>query len=264
MNYSKRYTSLTPGGWPKITFVELFDAQSRVETPPKEAKEDERLKKLNSKYLTYAARLGLRLPARGGARSMATCPLGSLMTARASLKKPALRRRRLARTMLRNVIAESDIASGISQVLQEKIIRSDPSGEGTILDFYNFNNISIKPLSALDFESQFLWKIDSKYEVLSALDINFTDVTLRIDQNRRQTGRNDSSDTNNDDEVELPPLVTAWLIILHDILTIGWGSRREFEDYRIYKRYGKCRYRFGFSKTTCSMVPPKALLIFSC
>ena len=82
--------------------------------------------------LTEAAKLGLRLPARGVLDLWA---LAYWVThdREISIYNKHHAAEKIARTMLRNVIAESSLSSETGHHLQDQIIQRNPQG-GTVLD----------------------------------------------------------------------------------------------------------------------------------
>lgn len=87
-------------------------------------------KKRKESYLTDAAQLGLRLPARG---VLDLWQLTYWVTTDPTIEKHR-HAETIARTMLRNVITESNMPSEIGRLLQEQIIRRTHQ-DGTLLDF---------------------------------------------------------------------------------------------------------------------------------
>lgn len=227
-----------------ISFVELFDARNHAEdcasTKPANAllgemvnekgeiqfagligrqthaedRFDEGIRNLDADYLTLAARLGLQLPARG------VLDLWQLAYwAVNNGENTPLKAEKIARTMLRNHIAESKLSNKLSQCLQGNIIGRSPNGAG-ILNFRAPNpGLSATYTRASDFKL----RVDMikqgeglKYAVRSTIFARGNVEIALFSLDGRAAERND-------DRSELPGLVAAWLTVLHDIVL--WSTK---------------------------------------
>lgn len=137
---------------------------------------------------------------------------------------------KIIRTMLRNAIAESKMPNTRAQLLQGTIRRTNKGG--TFLSFLE-TELETQALSALDFETQLIKPITKNpvYAIRSRLTVEiFEDLILLLNrpdstsQTNEKTGNSYPQPfvitTNKEYFPELPPLVAAWLMILHDILLL--------------------------------------------
>jgi len=147
---------------------------------------------------------------------------------------------KIARTMLRNIIAESGMSSRMSHFLQERLILRNAEG-GTVLDFYGVEpEKRLKRLTKLEqqyrFQPVFSGSGDDggcaarQQSVRSTLRLNeVKGLFLSVrDANAAASLPGKGKD---DFDIELPPAVTAWLSVLHDVArwakdssVIGFGD----------------------------------------
>lgn len=208
-----------------IRLVELFDARRRMEyRSTKSSNIGAGLEVLDEKYLTHAARHGLRLPARG------VLDLWQLAYWASSYDWGIIKKdtcdasaETITRTMLRNAIAESNLSSQMGRCLQGEIIQR-PASERTLLNFYTPNPaLTVKHLCSLDFELRHDLedrKIDDCTEIRSWLSVcRVHEVALSLEQHEQNpTSEDGSSKRIANDQIVLPSLVAAWLSVLYDIL----------------------------------------------
>ena len=148
---------------------------------------------------------------------------------------------KVARTMLRTAIASSDMPHAIAQKLQHDIIRRGEKG-GTNLYFKKEESLKLSFMTSAnhDFEyalTSVISKISSKHTLSSRLVIcNIEDVTLSLQHNHlsikpcyfSEGSANNQypqpfiiENANKRRQIEFPPLVAAWLEVLHDILMLA-------------------------------------------
>lgn len=217
------------GNGPRATLLDLFDAAGYIEHSQG-----------SDKCLTLAAKLALHLPARGvnnlwqlahsAACDELTDPIAEEEQRPAKAEKSERQREfkaeRVARAMLRNLIAESKMSSDVGQRLQEHVIQRFAGG-ATVLNFRDPNpRLKVIQVAATDFSRCFTTteavseggkKRD--YAVRSTLtvrgDREFDDFSLV----REPTGESrDNNVCTEAVEEKLPPLVAGWLAVLHDIV----------------------------------------------
>lgn len=216
----------------ELNFLDLLDAGKLLDDPDKERP-----------HLTYAAEYGLWLPARGvldlwqlahwvvsdhGTFPIPVAKAKSAGKTKPKLKRePDLRAEKIARTMLRNVIAPSKLTSKVGKRIQDQIVRRNVLG-GTVLDF---SDVELKLLRTTRSTSQFhlstenlpvdkasyLSVDEANYAVRSGL--SFHDIVGHVINLEWQEQSNDSGEPCDRVQTEeLPLLVVAWLMILHDIV----------------------------------------------
>jgi hypothetical protein len=165
-------------------------------------------------YFTNAARLGLQLPARG------VLDLWQLAywIRQDGMTEASDQAEKIARTMLRNSITESSMSSSMGRCLQERIIRRNIK-KGTDLLLGDFNPVlQVYPLH------WGLFKFRGRRQILVAPEgeVGIVDVrsSLRVHKvsPMNMSLKGEGKKKNND---MLPDLVTAWLMVLYDI--IGWS-----------------------------------------
>jgi hypothetical protein len=229
----------------EITFVELFDAKEHVvcDTNTHQNKTvmieindtksnseiliveltKKQKNELDKKHLTQSARTGLQLPAR--------CVLDLWQLAYWAVndnknddeKNESLRAEKVARTMLRNLISESNVSSKTGQMLQNKIIGRNFDG-ATILNFHEPNPyLNISYLQALEAE----FRLGSQalpankqivYSVKSSLSVRGEPSLVIFSLEDNIVNKNIANKIHDDINNELPPLVGGWLSILYDIV----------------------------------------------
>jgi hypothetical protein len=174
----------------------------------------------DSKYLTFAGEHGLQLPARG------VLDLWQLaywvVNDKAGFKdNKDFRAEKIARTMLRNLTAESNMSSRLGHLLQDRLIRRNPEG-GTILDFKRVpldvtylrnqrNEFRLRPVS-LNTTGQHGWATRSalKLYAVETVILSIVDIKKPGAQGHLRIS-------------ELPSVVAAWLIVLHDVVL--WAEK---------------------------------------
>ncbi|GBL47656.1 hypothetical protein SFMTTN_3498 [Sulfuriferula multivorans] len=213
------------GNGPPVKFVEIFDARKHAEIRSKKVKASKGICDLKQAHLTQSARLGLQLPARG-VIDLWQLVHWAVNDPASNAKTNDLRAETIARTMLRNIIAESKMSSEIGRLLQEKIICRDPDG-ATILNFREPNpSLSVTHLRASGFD----YRVDLKtpllrektnpsYAVRSILTIVGDEelVIFSLERKSAQKKRDGG------DMMELSSLVAGWLAVLHDI--VMWAAK---------------------------------------
>ncbi len=185
--------------------------------------------------LSRAAQYGLLLPARGvldlwqlAYWVVRDSPMNSDFDFRAE---------KIARTMLRNVIAGSQMQNAMGQCLQNNIIRRIDTG-GTVLDF-NAAKPIIKYLRAVSFidnpvrpEKSPVGYIARSTLIVNSLENVILSLEYQHPDNRKKNPNDDVTSgtcfpqpfviaTNDRKVAELPPRVSSWLVILHDILLLA-------------------------------------------
>lgn len=196
--------------------------------------------KKSSSYLTQAAQDGLTL----SSRSLLDLWQLAHWVVNDSAESPLdFRAEKIARSMLRNAISGSKMSSAMGQCLQDDIIRRSKD-KGTVIFFgelalqqshLRVPGITVfqKPTAA---NKQFSYNIRSKLMVGSIEDVA---LSLKREQPSRKYDTDDKNTVyenkkpdifpqpfiiaNESEEQieELPPLVSAWLTILYDILTMA-------------------------------------------
>lgn len=169
-------------------------------------------------FLTRAAQHGLSLSARG---VLDLWQLTYWVVNDKKVVESNLAAEKIARTMLRNAIAGSTMPSAMGKCLQERIIQRTEKG-GTSLLFYEQTAILGK-LYLYDLQCKLEGghdMEDEKCSWLSRFDITVNKIenvmlTLRL---RKKKGKKDNQ------PIELPDFVTAWLSILHDIIVLGYQT----------------------------------------
>ncbi len=160
---------------------------------------------INPYWLTWAGRNALRLPARS------VIDLWHLVHWVANdttfFMDNDNKAEQIARTMLRNVIAESQVTNHLSRHLQTDVIYT--GGGGTLLNFRE-HKLKVECIASIDTGSFF--PIKPKDDIKSSLCIrrardSFPSFKLK--------------DEKEGIEEELPKLVAAWLIILYDVLAFA-------------------------------------------
>lgn len=233
---------------PKLRFLEILEVRKRGETISKTGEANNGLSRLAPEYLTQAARLGLQLPARSvldlwqlvhwAVYDSTASPRKAVLQEE---KKPDFRAEKIARTMLRNILAESKISNKAGRLLQEKIIRRDPSG-ATTLDFREPNpSLNVTHLRARDFESRGKLKnlpsdkgTEQSYAVRSTLfargeeELILVSLKPNLSLKPNRVGKthqtnHDNGEDDADMDWELPRLVSGWLTVLHDI--VMWAEK---------------------------------------
>lgn len=208
--------------------IDLFDAKSRIKDVVDKSDEEK-----DNSYLTEAAELGLRLPARA---VLDLWQLAYWVTHDKTIK-PHRRAEKIARTMLRNVIAESSMPSEMGRRLQEQIIRRTHQG-GTMLDFEDpklpDSALEVTRLRSPDFELPIVLLREKELYVVRSwvyvMQVNATILRLKyFPQGQHWVGaplsgaQGGNRDINkNIEHILLPDLVSAWLTVLHD--TLVWGA----------------------------------------
>lgn len=223
---------------PSIQIIEFIEEHKDIENPSEKVKG---IATLNKKYLTAAAQLGLQLPAR------AVLDLWQLAywavnahpekNRKNESESSPLIAEKIARTMLRNIIAESKLSSNLGRVLQDRVIDQDPKG-ATILNFkYPEFSLKVNCLRALDFSFRVIpnrsnEKLKSNFYVNSMisflgdekLDLIFLNDPIgkkgSDNQVTKPVIKNDlikQHNTVDKDSESLPDLVAGWLEILFDI-----------------------------------------------
>lgn len=203
-------------GAPSLNFIDLLDSRKllpKVSCPkcPDNIVDT----------LTLAARHGLQLPARG------VLDLWQLAHAVVTEtdhdpKGKDFRAEKIARTMLRNVIPPSRLTNDLGRLLQDQVIRRHAGG-GTMLDFSDAQvkvwrlrrpvvDIRSRASVAQATDGQQLCSVVSKL-TLSEIE----DVTVEMAR-KSSASSSGSVGGGTAQGVELPQLVAAWLVILHDIL----------------------------------------------
>lgn len=181
--------------------------------------------KLKEPYLTDAAQLGLRLPARG---VLDLWQLTYWVTTDPTIEEHR-RAETIARTMLRNVITESNIPSEIGRLLQEQVIRRTHQ-DGTLLDFEGTKLVFEDPeiydkllevsrVLSQDFTlpKHLYYPLENPDVVQSWLEVNqIKTLNLRLKYYPYRQQKEEP------EFILLPDLVAAWLTILHD--TLVWGA----------------------------------------
>ncbi len=198
----------------RITLLDLFDVTDKVDIKSKDP------------YLTLtrAAHHGLLLPARS------VLDLWQLLDwlvkdEEASSICRDFKAEKVARTMLRNAISSSHLPNWLAQKLQNEVLGRGENG-GTILNFQAGSlYYKVIPLisSNHDFEFALTPVISTlayiEYKSQSHLGINnIDDLTCIIN---KADSSNDTESPNKKEPTELPPLILAWLIVLHDILVLA-------------------------------------------
>jgi hypothetical protein len=228
----------------EIKFIDLFYAKNRVDRAVKNTgtriENIEEKEEIEEYYLTEAAQLGLRLSARGvlDLWQLAYWITNDIRSDEEIDSAPEAvhkdhRASTIARTMLRNVISESNMPSAMSRCLQERIIRRNATG-GTILDFLStrpedstgsdpsYPMLKVVRLGSLDVEFQpplkeketalprpkdkkpTLYEVRSRLRVIKVQAIS---LMLRYSPKQGMT-----------QEDMIPDLVAGWLIVLYDVL----------------------------------------------
>lgn len=157
---------------------------------------------INHHWLTRAARNGLRLPARSVLELWQLAHWA--VNDKTFFKDKDNRAEQIARSMLRNAIAESQISSRLSRNLQTDIICTDGAG-GTLLNFRELN-LKVECVASIDTESSIC--IPPQSTIKSRIRIRRTKDSFPIFILK---------DKKKGTEEQLPRLVTAWLSILYDI-----------------------------------------------
>jgi len=204
-----------------ITLLDLFDVTEKVEE--KDSKE---------RRLTRVAYHGLLLPARS---VLDLWQLLDWLTNDSSSSGKDFKAEKIVRTMLRAAIASSNLPSWIAQDFQNRILQRGEKG-GSIL-YFDKISLQLIPLttSIHDFEhalAPVISKIpSSEYKCRSQLVIrNVEDITLSLQHNYSPIKLSDSieyypqrfiENVNKKGQIELPPLVAAWLMALYDILILA-------------------------------------------
>ncbi len=142
-----------------------------------------------------------------------------------------LRAESLVRSMLRHAVEGSRMSSKTSECIQERIITRDIDG-GTVLDFADLK-LSPKRLYVHDFSLSFNFAkpdtsaaTDPTYYTRSKLSVahveNFV-LYLEIGHKAANSVRyaHENSASERSEDARLPPYVSAWLILLCDILTLA-------------------------------------------
>jgi len=234
----------------KLTFADLFYAQKFAETQPEAIemdavliemahnpgeldiqfieviKERKHPKNLEAKYLTLVSRLGLQLPARG-VLDLWQLAYWAVNDEYAKNIKVNYIAEKIARTMLRNIIAESRVSNKVGQWLQSKIIGRNSDG-ATILNF-------IEPNPSLNVTYRRTWDMELRVDTKSSkegTDLNYvaqSKLSIRggmeailfyLDGSPAKNKKLDNIDKNKN---ELPYLVAGWLVVLYDIVL--WSEK---------------------------------------
>jgi hypothetical protein len=177
---------------------------------------------------TEAANLALRLPARG------VLDLWQLAYWATKEYPTHLQAEKIARTMLRNAIAESSMPNEMSRLLQERIIQRNPQ-RGTLLNFWISDPTSVSRLYVTRLRvcryalrpSMKVRKTAAKYTLI----VNQTYRMLLSLQGVRPSRAGEVDGEVNQDSVRLKlralsddltsDLVVGWLSVLYDV--IQWG-----------------------------------------
>lgn len=226
----QREDIFTPSEEDRLTLFDFFDISKNVKENWKP-----------NECLTRAAYHGLLLPARS------VIDLWQLLDwlveeKESSSSRNDFKAEKVARTMLRIAIASSDMPSGLAQDLQNDILRRGEKG-GTILDFSNYS-LKVKSMTSAnhDFEHALtpVFSQSEKYQIRSKLVIrNIEDIVLSLKYNYSPMKPLKSFSShvknpypqpfvietaNESQPTELPSQITAWLMVLHDILILAEGD----------------------------------------
>lgn len=192
------------------------------------AQEKEKRRGKVRKGLSFSAKDALRLPARSvldlwQVAYWASTDLpptdadGDLEPGESSLAAE-----RIARTMLRTVIAASTLPTNVARCLQDHVIRRDCEG-GTVLDF---TGVKLLPIPIHAFGFKLPTSCQTPEAAAAAMPFDgprgvklFLCSQVESHQIQRVTARF-SSKAARIPEIELPRLVTGWLAILYDILLL--------------------------------------------
>lgn len=210
-----------------ITLFDLFYVKDKVKDGLKQTKDKE---PIEIYYLTRAAHHGLLLPARSVLDLWQFLDWQDKDEEASSIYRD-FKAEKIARTMLRNAISSSQLPNWLAQKLQNEILRRGERG-GTVLNFdEEALNLEIKPLTSSNYDFEFaLTPIistlqNSEYKCQSRLIVNnIEDLACFIKQlDSPNEGKTNQYSQNNKirNKIELPPLVSAWLVILYDILILA-------------------------------------------
>lgn len=220
----------------KMKLVDLFYLQKFLKDveDTEDTKVDVKDRK-EKRFLTEAAELGLRLPARG---VIDLWQLAYWVTNDCLIPEHR-RAEKIARTMLRNTIVESSMSSETGRLLQDQIIRRNTLG-GTMLELTHPNpnkfpsSLEVLRITSLDFQIPLyqnrlislenVLQNELSYTVEARPSLNVREVktiTLSLIHSG-QKDRDQSSDDRLPDKHRLPDLVAAWITILYDVLV--WGA----------------------------------------
>jgi hypothetical protein len=198
--------------WPEINMLHLLQPRVFIEDIMEDIPKEE-----NSCFMG-AAEFGLRLPARGVLDLWQLAYWVTFDSTFSTYPKRERRAEKIARTMLQNVLKESETPNDVGRDILEKIIRRNSSGD-TMLDYWSSRDsrrdlpdrdpLKVNPLSTLYFDLQ-----------LPPNRKQVVDLTVR---SRIIVNEFKASFIKFWDD-PLPDLVATWLTILHDSLV--WGGEK--------------------------------------
>ncbi len=226
----------------RIYFIDFFYTKKFVGTLMNEIMETDQGSHLQ--YLTTAAKLCLRLPARG------VLDLWQLAYwIRYGDPTDKLHRaEKIARTMLRNSIAESGMPSQMGRYLQEKFIQRNPAG-GTILDFYSCSEMLV-PICLTHLYFQFRSKqtllIKGKTDIERELVNQEVVRSILLVRQAKVMGMDFIMNKGKGKEAELerlPDIVVGWLNVLHE--AVIWGDVESVVVGRNPMRLNRSTVRHG-------------------
>lgn len=238
-----------PGGREIMSLVDVLDAGRHVKAPEESAPVGKQKIPLpevkKNRELTHPATLALQLPARGvldlWQQADRLCNDKSRFTGERGGND--FRAEKIVRTMLRNAIAESKIPNEMGLLLQEKIIHKEPDGT-TTLKFCRPNPfLKVTRWRVAEFQRRLHpallpegWE-QARYAVRSGLAVQGKEEVLVCSLCRQEQpageqaqrggavqGKQDapwpslSGARYTPDELELPPVVAGWLLVLHDVV----------------------------------------------
>jgi hypothetical protein len=200
-----------------IDFIDFFNTQNFVQRSMGEVAD--RQKEPHHQYFTNAAKFGLHLPARS---VLDLWRLAYWVREDGMIKKDD-QAEKIARTMLRNSIAESAMSNKMGRCLQEKIIRRKVDG-GTSLVFGDLTPaLEAHPLRRLVFNFRTRRKMVTLQEDGGPeIDIRSTLTVLMNNPMNLSLKRDPKDNPKNSDDL-LPELVAAWLAVLCDIAM--WSNK---------------------------------------
>jgi hypothetical protein len=201
-----------------IQFVEFIEEHQYSENL---SMTDKDIASLKAEHLTIIAQLALQLPAR---EVVDLWQLAYWTVNDKNAGEIHSKVQKMARTMLRNIIAESKVSNKVSQLLQNKIITRNSDGT-TILNFCD-------PNPKLHVQHMRAW--DAELRVNKDISENLIRSLLRI------RGKNElvvfslvPKNKEFEEGDELPASVAGWLAVLHDI--VRWSDKSWILDCTIFK-----------------------------
>ncbi len=212
-----------------INLLDLFDVTKKVQQD-NEIKTGNDQAKQEGVLMTRAGHQGLSLPARS---VLDLWQLLDWLVHDISFGDD-FKAEKIVRTLLRNAISSSDMPNAVAQDLQTYILRRGEKG-GTILYLVD---VSLNIISMTSVNNDFEYKLTPVFSkgnnLRSILEIsNIEDIVLELRFDPKMMQLNSSKDQypqplvtenaqdNEKRSLELPSLVSAWLMVLYDILILA-------------------------------------------